>query len=434
MGLFDSLDLKIPASREEIAAVQSARKPLAIENARLAPYYKGKLDHLDVTRLDDAEEWAKVPIIDKEELRRIGLKAFNANFLICDPGEVAEFWRSGGATGVPLFYPRTREDIEWTFRQLCRCWDLAGAGEDDVVHMSFPLGVHPAGHLWSRSAYHMGAGVLWAGSGANTPSQTQLELIDIQQPTMWMGMPSYGLHLANMAAAQGIDLAGSRVRKVLVGAEALSDAKREKLERMWGAEVHDLFGMTEVGIPGGDSIHHEGFHIWTDQFLFEVVDEETGLPVGEGEPGLMLITPLFTNNATPFLRWSSGDIVTITHEHSLDGPYGVFPVMKHAHRTAGFWKVRGININHAEMEDLVFRIPAVNDFRVEARTGDALEFVWVGIEVPENADGAQVSDDLAGRIKQVFEVTPEIEVLETGTLAAAFETTVKAARFVDRRE
>jgi phenylacetate-coenzyme A ligase PaaK-like adenylate-forming protein len=71
---------------------------------------------------------------------------------------------------------------------------------------------------------------------------------------------------------------------------------------------------------------------------------------------------------------------------------------------------------------------------VEARTGDALEFVWVGIEVPENADGAQVSDDLAGRIKQVFEVTAEIEVLETGTLAAAFETTVKAARFVDRRE
>ena len=275
---------------------------------------------------------------------------------------------------------------------------------------------------------------MWAGSGANTPSQTQLELIDIQQPTMWMGMPSYGLHLANMAAAQGIDLAGSRVRKVLVGAEALSDAKREKLERMWGAEVHDLFGMTEVGIPGGDSIRHEGFHIWTDQFLFEVVDEATGLPVAEGEPGLMLITPLFTNNATPFLRWSSGDIVTITHEHSLDGPYGVFPVMRHAHRTAGFWKVRGININHAEMEDLVFRLPAVNDFRVEARTGDALEFVWVGIEVPAGENGAQVADDLAAQIKQVFEVSPEIEVLETGTLAAEFETTVKAARFVDRRD
>jgi phenylacetate-CoA ligase len=433
MGLFDPIDLKVPASRDAIAGIQSERKPIAIERAKRATYYQGKLDHLDVTRLDDPEEWAKVPIIDKEELRRIGLEAFNKNFLICEPGDVSEFCRSGGATGVPLFYPRTQEDIEWAFIHLCRCWALAGAGKEDVVHMSFPLGVHPAGHLWARSAYHMGTGVMWAGSGANTPSQTQLELINLQQPTMWMGMPSYGLHLANMAAAQGIDLASSRVRKVLVGAEALSDAKREKLERMWGADVHDLFGMTEVGIPGGDSIHHEGFHIWTDQFLFEVVDEDTRLPVPDGTPGLMLITPLFTNNATPFLRWSSGDIVTITHEHSLDGPFGVFPVMRHAHRTAGFWKVRGMNINHAEMEDLVFRVPAVNDFRVEARTGDALEHVWVGIEVSADVEGAQVAGELGQQIKAVFEVTAEIEVLETGTLAAEFETTVKAARFVDQR-
>jgi phenylacetate-CoA ligase len=107
--------------------------------------------------------------------------------------------------------------------------------------------------------------------------------------------------------------------------------------------------------------------------------------------------------------------------------------MRHAHRTAGFWKVRGMNINHAEMEDLVFRVPAVNDFRVEARTGDALEHVWVGIEVSADVEGAQVAGELGQQIKAVFEVTAEIEVLETGTLAAEFETTVKAARFVDQR-
>ena len=169
MALFDPLDLKIPASREEIAAIHSARKPIAIERAKRAPYYNGKLDHLDLTRLDDPEEWAKVPVIDKEELRRIGIEAFNANFLICDPGEVAEFWRSGGATGVPLFYPRTREDIRWAFVHLCRCWALAGADETDVVHMSFPLGVHPAGHLWARSAYHMGARASCGRAAAPTP-------------------------------------------------------------------------------------------------------------------------------------------------------------------------------------------------------------------------------------------------------------------------
>lgn len=431
--LFPRLDLRLPTSRDEIARIQSARKPIALARAKQAKYYRGKLDHIDPDRLDDPEEWAKIPILDKEKLREIGLERFNENFVIAERDDIAEYWRSGGATGVPLFYPRSREDVYWMFLQMCRCWDLIGVRPGDICHMSFPLGVHPAGHLWARTAYPMKVGIMWAGSGAGTPSQVQLDLIRLQQPTMWMGMPSYGLHLANMAAAQGIDLAGSSVRKVLVGAEALSAAKREKLERMWGAEVNDLFGMTEIGTLGADSHLHEGFHIWTDQAMFEVVDEKTGLPVAEGEPGLMVITPLFINNATPFLRWSSGDIVTIRRESGLDGPYSVFPIMRHAHRTAGFFKIRGVNINHSEFEDFMFRLPDVTDFRVEAATRDDQDTLCVGIEIGRGADKRAVAEKVGSEIKRVFEVRPDIEVLPTGTLAQAFESSVKAPRFVDNR-
>ena len=37
----------------------------------------------------------------------------------------------------------------------------------------------------------------------------------------------------------------------------------------------------------------------------------------------------------------------------------------HARRTVGFFKVRGVNINHAELEDALFRDPDVVDFRAE---------------------------------------------------------------------
>jgi hypothetical protein len=40
---------------------------------------------------------------------------------------------------------------------------------------------------------------------------------------------------------------------------------------------------------------------------------------------------------------------------------------------------------------------------------------------------------LANRFKDKFELTPQISVLETGTLAKEFEANVKAARFVDKR-
>ena len=107
--------------------------------------------------------------------------------------------------------------------------------------------------------------------------------------------------------------------------------------------------------------------------------------------------------------------------------------MRHAHRTVGFFKVRGININHAEFEDFVFRIPEINDFQVELRNDGGPDIFHVAIEVRRGSDGAAVAEGLAGKVRETFEVRPEVELLETGTLARAFESSVKAPRFVDRR-
>tara|TARA_B100001123_G_C15229809_1_gene994668 strand:+ start:220 stop:1515 length:1296 start_codon:yes stop_codon:yes gene_type:complete len=427
------LDLQLPSSKEQILQIQSERKKIALERARKAGFYHGKLDRINSDHLDEPEEWAKVPIIDKETLREIGPEKFTDQFFIGKAAHVAEYWRSGGATGVPLFYPRTYEDMSYSYLQLCRCWSLSGVKDGDLCHMSFPLGVHPAGQLWARTANQSGVGVIWAGAGAGTPSQTQIELIQTLKPSIWMGMPSYGLHLANLADNQGIDLADCSVQKVLVGAEALSSAKREKLERSWGAEVNDLFGMTEIGILGADSPLHEGFHVWTDQAVFEVVDENTGLPVPDGEEGLMVITPLFINNATPFLRWSSGDIVRIRDQSKLEGPFSVFPIMQHSHRTVGFFKVRGININHSEFEDFMFSVSQVNDFRGEVLNEGDNDIFRVLVEIRRGSDPGSTTKGLLEMIHSKFELRPEIVLLENGTLAKEFEKSIKAPRFQDKR-
>ena len=427
------LDLQLPSSKEQILQIQSERKKIALERARKAGFYHGKLDRINSDHLDEPEEWAKVPIIDKETLREIGPEKFTDQFFIGESAHVAEYWRSGGATGVPLFYPRTYEDMSYSYLQLCRCWSLSGVKDGDLCHMSFPLGVHPAGQLWARTANQSGVGVIWAGAGAGTPSQTQIELIQTLKPSIWMGMPSYGLHLANLADNQGIDLADCSVQKVLVGAEALSSAKREKLERSWGAEVNDLFGMTEIGILGADSPLHEGFHVWTDQAVFEVVDENTGLPVPDGEEGLMVITPLFINNATPFLRWSSGDIVRIRDQSKLEGPFSVFPIMQHSHRTVGFFKVRGININHSEFEDFMFSVSQVNDFRGEVLNEGDNDIFRVLVEIRRGSDPGSTTKGLLEMIHSKFELRPEIVLLENGTLAKEFEKSIKAPRFQDKR-
>ena len=94
------------------------------------------------------------------------------------------------------------------------------------------------------------------------------------------------------------------------------------------------------------------------------------MPVGEGEPGFLVVTPLWTNNATPFIRWNAGDIVTYQSPGASSGPFAVFPTLKHTHRTVGFFKIRGVNMNHTDFEDFIFRHDLVADFKVELTSPD----------------------------------------------------------------
>lgn len=417
------VDLKWPKSRQDLERIQTERRRVALERALQSPFLKKRIPK---GRAEDI--WHKIPLLTKEELRAIPPERFHVEFCIQPRTKVVEYWRSGGATGRPLFYPRSAEDMEHGLRAFERAWALIGATSDDCAHISFPLGVHPVAHLYARAAINHGIGTVWCGAGTNTPSETQLELIDHLQPTVWLGMASYGLHLANLSEAKGFNLAGSTVKKIIVAAEPLSPVKRQKLERAWGAEVFDHFGMTEAAFVAGEGIGHHGLHIWADQFYCEVVDENTGEPVRDGEVGSLVVTPLWNNTMTPFLRWSSGDLVSFFSEGKGDAPWSVFPMLKHARRTVGFFKVRGVNINHADLEDALFRDPQVVDFRAEVTNDGDNDVLHLLVEL-RGEDKTPVAD----AIRKIFQITPRVSLLPRGAIARDFEAAVKAPRFVDKR-
>lgn len=433
-SLFPELPLQLPRNRAELEALQRERKRIAVERARRSTFWKDKLAHVNVDKLDDPEEWRKIPVLDKDQLRTMSTEEFYRDFCTVQPEDIREYWRSGGSTGRPLFYPKTGEDLAYNMVGFTRTFECAGIGGGERVHVSFPLGIHPAGHMWARAAEIKNMGAIWAGAGTALPSAIQLDLIKMLKPTLWMGMPSFGLHLANLAEAEGFDLSSLPIKTILTTAEALSAAKREKLEREWGAIVYDCFGMTEISMMAGEGPARDGFHVWTDLAFIEVLDEETGAPVPEGKPGRLVATSLFSNNAAPFLRWDSGDIVVYKSEGESDTPFSVFPVIKHAHRTAGFFKVRGVNINHSEFEDFMFANPDVNDFKVEVTSNSSgLDVFTIAVELRRNASADAALTQIMEQTKRVFEIAPQIERLEPGTLAKEFTSSVKAPRFADKR-
>jgi phenylacetate-CoA ligase len=417
-------------SRDEVRRVQSARKRVAVERAMQSPFHKKRLPSLNLERLDDPDEWRRIPILDKDMLRGLNDAQFYNEFCIAKHDGIAEYWRSGGVTGQPLFYPRSFRDIEFGLLSFARTFDCAGAKRGDRAHVSFPMGIHPVGQIFSRCATSRGITVNWAGAGTSTPSALQLELIQRLKPTIWLGMSSYALHLANLAEAKGIELS---VKSVMTSAEPVSQAKRDKIERSWGARLTDTFGMTEAGMMGAEDKPGAGFRIWSDMYLIEVLDPKTLEPAKEGEVGTLVVTALWTNNVTPFLRWSSGDLVTYSEADDGEGPFAVFPRIKHAHRTAGFFKIRGINLGHQDLEDFMFRHLEIGDFRAEAINEGGNDILRLAIEVRRGTDAGALAKTLSLKIKESFELAPQIVVLETGTLAREFEASVKAARFVDRR-
>jgi phenylacetate-CoA ligase len=426
-------DVPFPArSPADIVAIQAARLPIAFERARGSAFYKGRLDGIDARKLDDPEVWRKIPVLTKDELRRIAPDAFHDTFCIGQRRDIVEYWRSGGATGRPLFYPRSAEDLRYGIEGFRRLLLSPGLTPDDMMHVSFPLGIHPVGHLYARAAEDLGIGTVWCGAGTNTPSEVQIELIRTLKPTVWAGMASYGLQLAQVAERVGFDLAGSSVKKFLTAAEPISPGKRARIERLWGAELYDQFGCTEGSAMASESAAHDGMHFWTDLFHVEVVEEATGKSVGVGESGRLVMTPLWNNTLTPFLRWDTGDYVTFKG-YAATGPLAAYPLIAHAARTAGFFKVRGININQAEIEDLMHRTPAVADFKIEAIETATLDGLRISVELARGAEPEAARRELGAAIKRTFELTPEIVFLATGTVEKELAGQVKPNRFVDRR-
>ncbi|MGH2895468.1 MAG: phenylacetate--CoA ligase family protein [Solirubrobacteraceae bacterium] len=400
----------------------------ALQWASRSPFFAGKLRAAGITEGEPVswEQWRAIPPTTKDELR--ALRSFEDEVVIVERSEVIEFWRSGGVTGTPLYYPRTRADLDHQLEDFARALRIAGVTHQDTVVCSLPLGIHPAGQLLARAAEHIGAAVIWAGAGSQLPSAAQIELLHRFEATVWLGMASFGLHLAHVAEAAGMPLAESRVRLLVSTAEPLSASKRQLIGRLWGgAQVRDTFGMTEVSMLGAECGRRPGLHMWTETSFCEVLDPVTLQPTQPGEAGLLCVTAKATGSATPFIRWISGDIVRMQNGCECGHPH--YPRLIHSGRTAGFLKVKGVNINHAECEERLYAIETLRDFRISITAADAL---LAELETVPGA-GADTAAAVGAMFELHFGLRPDVTVLERGTIAHALADQVKAQRFVDLR-
>lgn len=398
-----------------------------VDQAWRSPFFTRKLTVAGIRQGQplDWARWRALPPTTKEELR--ALEPFEEQLSAVPRADVLEYWRSGGVTGLPLFYPRTAVDLDTSRAAFAEALEFAGVTRHDVFLCSLPLGLHPAGQQMLRAAQHLGAGTLWAGAGNQTPSAAQVRLIEDMGVTVWCGMPSFALHLGHVAEAAGRPLADGSLHTLVTTAEPLTPAKRMRLADVSGARVVDTFGMSEATLFGVECGRRPGLHASTRRVFCEVLDPVTLSPVPPGETGILCVTPVNYRGATPFLRWLSGDVVRL--ERGCDCERADEPRLIHSGRTNAFFKVKGVNINHAEVEDAFFRTPGLKDYLVAVSADDRL---CLDLECLADAT-ADVQVHVERLFVEQFGLHADIAFAERGSIAARLEGQIKPQRFVDFR-
>jgi phenylacetate-CoA ligase len=417
------------ADRAELARLQLERLRAVV--ARLyarVPFYRQRLAGagLDPEAISTLEDLRRLPLTGKDDLRRL----YPFGLFATDPGEPVELHCSSGTTGTATLVGYTRTDLEVWAEVMARTLAAGGVRPGDLVHNAYGYGLFTGGLGFHYGALRLGARVLPISSGQTS---RQVRLLRELGATVLAATPSYALHLAEAVEEAGVGRLPLRVG--LLGAEPWSEGMRAEIERRLGLAAVDVYGLSEVIGPGVAcecAEGRQGLHINEDHFLAEVVDPDSGEVLPEGETGELVLSTL-TKEATPLLRYRTGDLTALTREPCRCGRS--FARMARVRgRVDDMLVVRGVNVFPADVEAVLTSFgelaPAYQLIVDRHRALDELEVQVEAREWVTPAAAESLGARVAVAIRDQLGLRAHITVLPPKHLP---RSEGKALRVVDRR-
>jgi len=117
------------------------------------------------------------------------------------------------------------------------------------------------------------------------------------------GYPSAIYILARFMVRQGIQVPLSAV---FVASEPLYDHQRAAMEKAFGCQVFNYYGLAERACSSGECEKHTGNHHFMEESIVEILDPK-GQAMPDGNCGEVVGTSL-VNYTLPLLRYRTGDI------------------------------------------------------------------------------------------------------------------------------
>jgi len=328
-------------SHDELRGLQDAQFTRLMVRGWQIPFYRRLwgargIEPGDIRSLDDI---TKLPVYDKSDL----MESVNATPPYGDfdgrGSDPVIFHTTSGTTGRPqplMFGPKGREVTNLLVGRMYR-W--MGLESDDIVHSVYGHGMINGGHYIREAVTHFTSALfLSAGTGIETRSVNQVNLMADFGVTVMVGFVDYIRKLAEMAEAENLF---DRIKlRMIIGHLGTED--RAATEAAWhGAKAFDWYGVGDTGTIAGEGPDRNGLYVWEDAQYLELLDVENGQPVQFGETGDMVVTCLFKDDIVPCIRFNTHDI---THELAGQGEIAFRRIAGFKGRSDNMVKLRGINI------------------------------------------------------------------------------------------
>lgn len=393
------------------------------------PFYQAKLAGIEFDAQRDAMD--RLPLTTRRELEadQAARPPYGTN-LTYPLSAYCRYCQTSGTGGKPMRWLDTAESWQW----VGRCWGIifraAGVGPGD--RLVFPFSFGPFLGFWGAFDSSVAHGFLSIPAGGMS-TVARLHMILGNEVTVVCCTPSYALRMAEVAREEKLDLAGSKVRAIIVAGEpggSIPETRRA-IESAWGARVFDHTGMTEIGpmsfecreAPGG-------VHVIESEYVAEVIDPHTLRPVADGQSGELVLTNL-GRWGSPLIRYRTGDHVKLTRGRCQCGRCFARLEGGILGRVDEMFIVRGNNVFPTAVEAVLRRFPQVAEFRVNVVEDGTLTQVHIEVEPGAGADApAGLCEQIARTLAESLSFRAEVRAVAPGSLPR-FE--MKARRFVRTR-
>jgi phenylacetate-CoA ligase len=419
------------ASRDEVMALQLQRLKWSLSHAYTnVPHYKTAFDAAgvhpdDLTQLSDL---AKFPFTVKTDLR----DNYPFGLFAVPRDKIIRLHASSGTTGKPIVVAYTEADVSMWADVMARSLRAAGVRPGMMVHVAYGYGLFTGGPGAHYGAERLGCTVVPVSGGM---TERQVQLINDFKPDAIMVTPSYMMALLDGFRQAGLDPRASSLKFGVFGAEPWTNAMRAEIERSFGLDATDIYGLSEVIGPGvaQECVEtKDGLHIWEDHFYPEVIDPLTGEVLPEGEKGELVFTSL-TKEAFPIIRYRTRDLTRLLPGTARPG----FRRMeKVTGRSDDMIILRGVNVFPTQIEELLL---ATNwcggHYQIELTRSGAMDEMTIHAEARSDVwstDGMGTqAAALVDRIKNTIGISTKVVIVGPDRIERTL--TGKARRVVDKR-